>query len=344
MRVCIPTALPGIITGAMLAVARAMGETAPLLLTALGNDLFTEYNPAKRMSTLSLQIFDNAVTGFQEGQARAWAGALTLIAIVLIFTFDCSLLRPPSSHIECLTWPLNLLPRRRSRTTTLTTPGAIGRRAVDREAQRLVRQASCRRRRGPGGAGASVTALIGPSGCGKSTLLRCVNRMHEIVPGARVEGRVMFGGQNIYDPDIDPGSVRSEIGMVFQRPNPFPTKSIFENAIIGVRLAKSAGDRKLDDIAESALRRAQLWDEVKDRLNKPAVSLSGGQQQRLCIARAVAVDPALLLMDEPCSALDPIATFKIEELIREIADQYTVIIVTHNMQQATRVSQLHRAS
>ncbi len=184
-----------------------------------------------------------------------------------------------------------------------------------------------------------VTALIGPSGCGKSTLLRCVNRMHEIVPGARVEGRVMFGGQNIYDPEIDPGSVRSEIGMVFQRPNPFPTKSIFENAIIGVRLARSAGDRKLDDIAESALRRAQLWDEVKDRLGKPAVSLSGGQQQRLCIARAVAVDPTLLLMDEPCSALDPIATFKIEELIREIADQYTVIIVTHNMQQATRVSQ-----
>ena len=184
-----------------------------------------------------------------------------------------------------------------------------------------------------------VTALIGPSGCGKSTLLRCVNRMHEIVPGARVEGRVMFAGQNVYDPDIDPGSVRSEIGMVFQRPNPFPTKSIFENAIIGVRLGRSAGTRRLDDIAESALRRAQLWDEVKDRLHKPAVSLSGGQQQRLCIARAVAVDPTLLLMDEPCSALDPIATFKIEELIREIADQYTVIIVTHNMQQATRVSQ-----
>jgi phosphate transport system ATP-binding protein len=183
-----------------------------------------------------------------------------------------------------------------------------------------------------------VTAVIGPSGCGKSTVLRCVNRMHEIVAGARVEGRVIFGGQNVYDPDIDPGSVRSEIGMVFQRPNPFPTKSIFENAIIGVRLGRSAAGRKLEDIAESALRRAELWDEVKDRLHKPAVSLSGGQQQRLCIARAVAVDPSLLLMDEPCSALDPIATFKIEELIREIAAQYTVIIVTHNMQQATRVS------
>ncbi len=183
-----------------------------------------------------------------------------------------------------------------------------------------------------------VTALIGPSGCGKSTVLRCINRMHELVAGARMEGRVRFDGQDVYAPEIDPGSVRSEIGMVFQRPNPFPTKSIFENAVIGVRLARTAAARELPDIAERALRRAELWDEVKDRLQKPAVSLSGGQQQRLCIARAIAVDPALLLMDEPCSALDPIATFKVEELIREIARIYTVVIVTHNMQQATRVS------
>lgn len=184
-----------------------------------------------------------------------------------------------------------------------------------------------------------VTALIGPSGCGKSTVIRCINRMHELVPGARREGSVLFDGQDVYDPAVDPGSVRSEIGMVFQRPNPFPTKSIFENTIIGVRLARTAGGRNLRDIAEQALQRAQLWNEVKDRLNKPAVSLSGGQQQRLCIARAIAVDPTLLLMDEPCSALDPIATFAIEELINEITDQYTVVIVTHNMQQATRVSQ-----
>jgi phosphate transport system ATP-binding protein len=183
-----------------------------------------------------------------------------------------------------------------------------------------------------------VTALIGPSGSGKSTVIRCINRMHELVPSARMQGRVLFDGQDVYDPEIDPTSVRSEIGMVFQRPNPFPTKSIFENAVIGVRLAHTAGGRTLPEVAESALRRAQLWDEVKDRLNKPAMSLSGGQQQRLCIARAIAVDPALLLMDEPCSALDPIATFKIEELIRDIVDQYTVVIVTHNMQQATRVS------
>ena len=162
--------------------------------------------------------------------------------------------------------------------------------------------------------------------------------MHELVPGARRAGRVLFNGVDVYDPAIDAGSVRSEIGMVFQRPNPFPTKSIFENAIIGVRMSRRANPRQLPEIAETALRRAQLWDEVKDRLNKPAVSLSGGQQQRLCIARAIAVDPALLLMDEPCSALDPIATFKIEELIRAIAARYTVVIVTHNMQQATRVS------
>jgi phosphate transport system ATP-binding protein len=183
-----------------------------------------------------------------------------------------------------------------------------------------------------------VTALIGPSGCGKSTILRCVNRMHELVPGARAQGRVRFSNIDVYAAELDAGSVRSEIGMVFQRPNPFPTKSIYENTIIGVRISRTASRAQLHDIAESALRRAQLWDEVKDRLSAPAVSLSGGQQQRLCIARAVATDPALLLMDEPCSALDPTATFKIEELIRAIAAEYTVVIVTHNMQQATRVS------
>lgn len=183
-----------------------------------------------------------------------------------------------------------------------------------------------------------VTALIGPSGSGKSTLIRCINRMHEVARGARVQGLVRFRGQDVYDPEIDPTDVRSEIGMVFQRPNPFPTKSIFENTVIGVKISRTANGRSMHDIAEHALIRAHLWKEVKDRLHKPAHSLSGGQQQRLCIARAIAVDPTLLLMDEPCSALDPIATFRIEELIHEITDRYTVIIVTHNMQQATRVS------
>ena len=181
-----------------------------------------------------------------------------------------------------------------------------------------------------------ITALIGPSGCGKSTLLRCLNRMNDLVIGATVEGEILFHGEDLYGDDVDPVEVRKLVGMVFQKPNPFP-KSIYDNIAFGPRVLGMKGD--MDEIVETALKRAALWDEVKDRLHRPAVSLSGGQQQRLCIARAIAVDPALLLMDEPCSALDPIATFAIEELIGEITDHYTVVIVTHNMQQATRVSQ-----
>ena len=185
----------------------------------------------------------------------------------------------------------------------------------------------------------SVTAFIGPSGCGKSTLLRTLNRMHEVVPGARVEGTVAMDGVNLYDPDVDPVAVRRHVGMVFQRPNPFPTMSIAENVLAGVRLNNrriSKGDAQ--DLVESSLRGANLWNEVKDRLDRPGSSLSGGQQQRLCIARAIAVKPQVLLMDEPCSALDPISTLAIEDLIHELKDRYTIVIVTHNMQQAARVS------
>jgi phosphate transport system ATP-binding protein len=186
----------------------------------------------------------------------------------------------------------------------------------------------------------SVTALIGPSGCGKSTFLRTLNRMHEVIPGARVEGKVMVDGQSLYDAAVDPVEVRREIGMVFQRPNPFPTMSIYENVLAGMRLnnrrlAKSDADATV----ERALGSANLWNEVKDRLNKPGMSLSGGQQQRLCIARAIAVQPQVLLMDEPCSALDPISTSAIEDLIHELKEDYTIVIVTHNMQQAARVSE-----
>lgn len=185
----------------------------------------------------------------------------------------------------------------------------------------------------------SVTALIGPSGCGKSTFLRTLNRMHEVVPGARVEGTVLVDGVNLYDRDVDPVAVRRQIGMVFQRPNPFPTMSIAENVLAGVRL----NDRRISrsdaaDLVEQSLRGANLWHEVKDRLDKPGASLSGGQQQRLCIARAIAVKPQVLLMDEPASALDPISTLAIEELIGQLKDEYTIVIVTHNMQQAARVS------
>jgi phosphate transport system ATP-binding protein len=185
----------------------------------------------------------------------------------------------------------------------------------------------------------AVTALIGPSGCGKSTFLRSLNRMHEVVPGARVEGKIVIDGQSLYDPAIDPVAVRRRIGMVFQRPNPFPTMSVYDNVLAGNRLnARRLPRSTSDDIVERSLRAANLWEEVKDRLGRPGTSLSGGQQQRLCIARAIAVEPEVLLMDEPCSALDPISTSAIEDLIHQLKADYTIVIVTHNMQQAARVS------
>ena len=185
----------------------------------------------------------------------------------------------------------------------------------------------------------SVTAFIGPSGCGKSTFLRTLNRMHEVIPGARVEGEVLLDGDNLYGPGVDPVTVRSQIGMVFQRPNPFPTMSIRDNVLAGVKLNNTKISKgEADVLVERSLQGANLWNEVKDRLGKPGSGLSGGQQQRLCIARAIAVEPQVILMDEPCSALDPISTLAIEDLINELKDQYTVVIVTHNMQQAARVS------
>jgi len=180
-----------------------------------------------------------------------------------------------------------------------------------------------------------ITAIIGPSGCGKSTLLRAFNRMNDLIPGVRTEGRVLFGEQDIYALDVDPVAVRRWIGMVFQKPNPFP-KTIFENVAWGARINGYRGP--LDELVERCLRQAALWDEVSDKLGQSGLSLSGGQQQRLCIARALAVEPEIILMDEPCSSLDPIATLKIEELMRELSRQYTIVIVTHNMQQAARVS------
>jgi phosphate transport system ATP-binding protein len=184
----------------------------------------------------------------------------------------------------------------------------------------------------------AVTAIIGPSGCGKSTFLRTMNRMHELTPGARVEGSVRLDGIDIYRPDVDPVQLRRVVGMVFQRPNPFPTMSIYDNVASGLRLTGRRKRSELDAIVERSLQRAALWDEVKDKLKQPGTSLSGGQQQRLCIARALSVDPEVILMDEPASALDPIATLRVEELIAELRRNYTIVIVTHNMQQASRVS------
>ena len=187
----------------------------------------------------------------------------------------------------------------------------------------------------------SVTAFIGPSGCGKSTLIRTLNRMHEVIPGAYVDGEVLVDGNNLYGSGVDPVSVRRQIGMVFQRPNPFPTMSIRDNVLAGVKLNnRRISKSDADDLVEKSLRGANLWEEVKDRLDKPGSGISGGQQQRLCIARTIAVEPEVILMDEPCSALDPISTLAIEDLIEELKSQYTIVIVTHNMQQASRVSDM----
>ncbi|MCM3923556.1 phosphate ABC transporter ATP-binding protein PstB [Frankia sp. AiPs1] len=184
----------------------------------------------------------------------------------------------------------------------------------------------------------NVTAFIGPSGCGKSTVLRTLNRMHEVLPGARVEGKVLLDGEDLYGAGTDPVNVRRTVGMVFQRPNPFPTMSIYENVIAGLKLNGVRKKALLDERVEESLRGANLWEEVKDRLGRPGAGLSGGQQQRLCIARAIAVEPQVLLMDEPCSALDPISTLAIEDLITKLKSSFTIVIVTHNMQQASRVS------
>ena len=184
----------------------------------------------------------------------------------------------------------------------------------------------------------TITAVIGPSGCGKSTFLRTLNRMHEVIPGGRVEGKVLLDDEDIYAPEVDPVAVRRSVGMVFQRPNPFPTMSIYDNVVSGLRLAGIRDKSRLQEAAERSLRGANLWEEVKDRLGKPGAGLSGGQQQRLCIARAIAVEPQVLLMDEPCSALDPISTLAIEDLMAQLKERYTIVIVTHNMQQAARVS------
>jgi phosphate transport system ATP-binding protein len=187
----------------------------------------------------------------------------------------------------------------------------------------------------------SITAIIGPSGCGKSTLIRCLNRMHEVSPGGHIAGRVLLDGKDIYSNGADPVTVRRRVGMVFQKPTPFPTMSIFDNVVAGLRLSRFWSRKwEMEATVERSLRQAALWDEVKDKLNQSGASLSGGQQQRLCIARAIAVEPEVILMDEPCSALDPVATLKIEDLMRSLAERYTIVIVTHNMQQAARVSDM----
>ena len=301
LRVVLPTALPGIITGAMLAVARITGETAPLLLTMFISASIN-FNPfTDPQATLPTFIWDQIARGTPASLDRAWAGALTLI----LHRRRSSTCWPgcsagsteSSSHRSCLAWPSGSTSRTSTSTTATSRPSRVCRCTVEPR---------------------SITAFIGPSGCGKSTVLRTLNRMHEVIPGARVEGKVLLDGEDIYASDVDPVNVRRTIGMVFQKPNPFPTMSIYDNVVAGLKLQGRRKKPELDDIVERSLRGANLWEEVKDRLNRPGSSLSGGQQQRLCIARAIAVEPQVLLMDEPCSALDPISTLAIEDLMQEL--------------------------
>ena len=328
VQIVMRTALKGIATGVLLALARISGETAPLLFTAFGNR-FWNNSLSDPIAALPLQIFTYAISPYEEWQRQAWAGALVLVCISLATNLIVRLLTRAPGALNILrdatlpfpppmtrTLPPQARPARRRRAVP-AAPAPFAARDFSawygaKEAVRSVTLQIPEK---------SITAIIGPSGCGKSTFLRCLNRMHELVPGARVTGDLRFCGEDLYAPKIDPVVVRRRVGMVFQKSNPFPTMSILENAVAGLRLNGVASKRVLRERAEKALRMAALWDEVKDDLHKPGVSLSGGQQQRLCIARAVAMEPEVLLMDEPCSALDPISTARVEELMQALKKQ-----------------------
>ena len=321
LSITLRTASAGVITGCMLAFARVAGETAPLLFTAFGNQ-FWNLNPNQPTAALPLQIFVYAISPFDEWHKQAWAGALILIVMIVgaVAAVRLSTSRGRLKGAEALAMGVGIEVRglnawygknQSLKSIDITVPAN------------------------------HVTAVIGPSGCGKSTFVRCLNRMHETIPEARAEGSVKVGEMDVYGGGSDPVEVRRRIGMVFQKPNPFPTMSIYDNVAAGLKLNGFRHRKQMDALVERSLKLAALWDEVKDNLHKKSgASLSGGQQQRLCIARALAVEPEVLLMDEPASALDPISTSKIEELIFQLKQHYTVVIVTHNMQQAARVAEL----
>ncbi len=331
LKVVLPTSLAGITTGVMLSIARVIGETAPLLVTAgftasLNYDLFKD-------PMMTLPVF--AYTQYSQQGAnpvpfvdRAWTAALVLILIVMLLNLLARFITrlfAPSSRADPRIHP----PRRNTVSKRIEVDGLNVYYSKFKAVEGVDMTIEPR----------TVTAFIGPSGCGKSTFLRTLNRMHEVIPGAYVEGSVKIDGDDLYGAGVDPVLVRRQVGMVFQRPNPFPTMSIKDNVLAGVKLNNKRLSRsEADEIVERSLQGANLWNEVKDRLDKPGMGLSGGQQQRLCIARAIAVQPDVLLMDEPCSALDPISTLAIEDLIEELKKEYTIVIVTHNMQQASRVS------
>ena len=369
-RQVLPAAIPGIATGVILALSRAIGETAPLIV--VGAATFVAFDPDlfSQFTALPIQIFDwvtrpsNDVNDF----AALAAGAIIVLMVLLLFDERGGDLATQSLRAEVvgdLRWRADdraAQGRRRGARGGRRAQGATGPREPRSTSARPRWRARRRARRaareaifGIDEVGVSyngnpavrditfdigineITALIGPSGCGKSTLIRCLNRMNDLIPGAEVTGTLTYHGQDLYASTVDAVEVRKRIGMVFQKPNPFP-KSIYENIAFGPRVLGMKGD--MDEIVESALRRGALWDEVKDRLKTNAFGMSGGQQQRLCIARALATDPDVILMDEPCSALDPISTGKIEDLMLELRENYSIVIVTHNMQQAARVSDM----
>ena len=312
----------------MLAIARIIGETAPLLITT-GVVASVNTNPFDgRMNNLAVFAFSSYKSPGVPPEPsidRAWTAALVLILIVMVLNITARFIyRRFGTEIR-----MAALTEVAAKTVTANNLNLYYGKFLAVQDVNIKIQPN------------KVTALIGSSGCGKSTFLRSINRMHELIPGAYAEGEILLDDVDIYAPDADPVAVRRQIGMVFQAPNPFPTMSIYDNVAAGLKLnSRKIKKADLDAIVERSLRGANLWDEVKDRLGKPGMGLSGGQQQRLCIARATAVEPDVLLMDEPASALDPISTLAIEDLILELKKEYTIVIVTHNMQQASRSSDM----
>jgi phosphate transport system ATP-binding protein len=324
----------GIITGVLLAIARMTGETAPLIFTALGNSLFT-LDPRGPMSSLPLIIYEFARSPYAEQQKLAWTGALILTFAVLALSVAARALSASTAQKYGRKVPL--MSNEANAPRPAKAASATKDKVVVHGLNFYYGQAHALKEVNLNLFEGQVTAFIGPSGCGKSTLLRVLNRMYDLYPGQRAEGEVLLDGENILSKDLDLNLLRSRVGMVFQKPTPFPM-TIYDNIAFGVRLYEKLPKSEMDGRVESSLKRSALWNEVKDKLNASGLSLSGGQQQRLCIARTVAISPEVILFDEPCSALDPISTAKIEELIDELSGEYTIAIVTHNMQQAARVS------
>jgi len=333
--VIIPAARSGLVTAIILGVARVVGETAPLLLTVGGADAIN-LNPGEgNMSAFPYYVWKNLLIGNENSISRAWLGVFVLMILVLIIFTLARYFSTARGNQSVATHSLSDVASARRAKVGQPTAGSTGLEARGVHAwfgkKHVLEDISMDFFSG------TVTALIGPSGCGKSTFIRILNRMHEFIPTAALAGQVLLDGKDVYEPGVDVTKIRLRVGMVFQKPNPFPSMTIKENVLSGLKLAQIKIENA-DELLESCLRRAGLWDEVKDRLNEYGGALSGGQQQRLCIARSLAVNPQVLLMDEPCSALDPGSTLRIEETVRELAASMSIVIVTHNMQQAARVS------